>query len=34
VYGGGGACLVDAGTGGFQVLAYLVAYGSIAWLAL
>jgi Tol biopolymer transport system component len=33
VYGGGGSYLVDAGTGSFQVLTYLVGYGSIAWLA-
>ncbi len=33
VYGGGGSYLVDAGTGTFQVLSYLVGYGSIAWLA-
>src|ERR1051326_1470623 len=33
VHGAGGSCLVDAGAGGFQVLAYLVGYGSIAWLA-
>jgi len=33
VYGGGSSYVVDAGTGSFQVLRYLVAYGSIAWLA-
>jgi Tol biopolymer transport system component len=33
VYGGGGSYLVDAGSGTFQVLPYLVGYGSIAWLA-
>jgi hypothetical protein len=32
VYSGGGSYLVDAGTGTFQVLSYLVGYGSIAWL--
>jgi Tol biopolymer transport system component len=33
VYGGGGSYLVDAGTGSFQLVPYLVGYGSIAWLA-
>jgi hypothetical protein len=33
VYGGGGSYLVDADSGNFQVLSYLVGYGSIAWLA-
>jgi hypothetical protein len=31
VYGGGGSYLVDADSGTFQVLSYLVGYGSIAW---
>jgi hypothetical protein len=34
VYGGGGSYLVDVDSGNFQVLAYLVGYGSIAWLSL
>jgi hypothetical protein len=33
VYGGGGSYLVDADSGNFQILSYLVGYGSIAWLS-
>jgi Tol biopolymer transport system component len=33
VYGGGGAYLVDLDSGNFQVLSYLVGYGSIVWLS-
>lgn len=33
VYGGGGSYLVDAASGSFQLVSYLVGYGSIAWLA-
>jgi Tol biopolymer transport system component len=33
VYGGGGSFLVEADSGTFQVVAYIVGYGSIAWLA-
>lgn len=33
IYGGGGGYLVEAGSGTFQMLSYLVGYGSIAWLS-
>jgi Tol biopolymer transport system component len=33
VYAGGGSYLVDAGSGTFQSVSYLVGYGAVAWLA-